>query len=58
MRHPAYEVTIQKINVAHLSMSQKVHVERLGYTGLSKKMDGIWNPYNLKSIGRIYTFAS
>ena len=27
-------------------------------TGLSKKMDGIWNRYNLKSTGRIYTFAS
>ena len=26
-------------------------------TGLSKKMDGIWNPYNLKSTGRIYTFG-
>ena len=26
-------------------------------TGLSKKMDGIWNRYNLKSTGRIYTFA-
>ena len=25
------------------------------YTGLSKKMDGIWNRYNLKSTGRIYT---
>ena len=23
------------------------------YTGLSKKMDGIWNRYNLKSTGRI-----
>ena len=28
-----------------------------GYTGLSKKMDGIWNRYNLKSTGRIYTFS-
>ena len=28
-----------------------------GYTGLSKKMDGIWNRYNLKSTGRIYTFG-
>ena len=28
-----------------------------GYTGLSKKMDGIWNRYNLKSTGRIYTFC-
>ena len=27
------------------------------YTGLSKKMDGIWNRYNLKSSGRIYTFG-
>ena len=24
--------------------------------GPSKKMDGIWNRYNLKSTGRIYTF--
>jgi len=30
----------------------------IGYnTGLSKKMDGIWNRYNLKSSGRIYTFG-
>ena len=28
-----------------------------GYTGSSKKMDGIWNRYNLKSTGRIYTFG-
>ena len=28
-----------------------------GNTGLSKKMDGIWNRYNLKSTGRIYTFC-
>ena len=27
------------------------------YTGLSKKMDGIWNRYTLKSTGRIYTFC-
>ena len=26
-------------------------------TGLSKKMDGIWNRYNLKSNGRICTFG-
>ena len=26
-------------------------------TGLSKKMDVIWNRYNLKSTGRIYTFG-
>ena len=27
------------------------------FTRLSKKMDGIWNRYNLKSNGRIYTFS-
>ena len=27
------------------------------FTGLSKKVDGIWNRYNLKSTGRIYTFG-
>ena len=30
---------------------------REAYTGLSKKMDGISNRYNLKSTGRIYTFG-
>ena len=30
---------------------------KINYTGLSKKMDGIWNRYNLKSTGRIYTFG-
>ena len=28
-----------------------------GNTGWSKKMDGIWDRYNLKSTGRIYTFG-
>jgi len=27
------------------------------YTGSSKKMDGIWSRYNLKSTRRIYTFG-
>ena len=31
--------------------------ERNEHTGLSKKMDRIWNRYNLKSTGRIYTFG-
>ena len=35
--------------------SHNIHVQL--YTGLSKKMDGIWNCYNLKSTGRIYTFG-
>jgi len=33
------------------------HAKHMRYTGLSKKMDGIWNRYNLKSTGRIYTFC-
>ena len=32
------------------------HVVSLN-TGLSKKMDGIWNRYNLISTRRIYTFG-
>ena len=31
--------------------------EPFSTTGSSKKMDGIWNRYNLKSTGRIYTFG-
>ena len=43
-------------------MIQKVQLHResgwrLTNTGLSKKMDGIWNRYNLKSTGQIYTFG-
>ena len=34
-----------------------IRTEKILYTGLSKKMDGIWNRYNLKSTGRIYTFG-
>jgi hypothetical protein len=30
----------------------------VSYTGSSKKMDGIWNRYNLKCTLGIYTFAS
>ena len=38
--------------------SDEVHsATRNQNTGLSKKMDGIWNRYNLKSTGRIYTFG-
>ena len=37
---------------------EKVTERRRKYnTGSSKKMDGIWNRYNLKSTGRIYTFG-
>ena len=48
--------------LSHLHTESKQLLSRINlstgtYTGLSKKMDGIWNPYNLKSIGRIYTFG-
>jgi len=32
-------------------------IHRVTNTGLSKKMDGIWKRYNLKSTGRIYMFG-
>ena len=35
----------------------KVRTFSGGSTGSSKKLDGIWNRYNLKSIGRIYTLT-
>ena len=43
-----------------VSLTSLLVLQRSGaayYTGLSKKMDGIWNRYNLKSTGRIYTFC-
>jgi hypothetical protein len=45
-----------------LSSLPCVYTKTLAYdtrvlnTGSSKKMDGIWNHYNLKSSRRIYTF--
>ena len=39
---------------AECSMSSDMEMSN---TGLSKKMEGIWNRYNLKSTGRIYTFG-
>ena len=49
-------------NVFYLNNSTRIFEEAIlaqlrRYTGLSKKMDGIWNRYNLKSTGRIYTFG-
>ena len=41
-------------------LAQSIYGSAVQYsatTGLSKKMDGIWNRYNLKSTGRIYTFC-
>ena len=34
-----------------------IHSIERSYTGSSKKMDGIWNRYNLKSTGWIYMFG-
>ena len=39
------------------TVTRSIVVLVLVRTGLSKKMDGIWNRYNLKSTGRIYTFG-
>ena len=39
------------------SMKKSLWTKRLCCTGSSKKMDGIWNRYNLKSTRRIYTFG-
>ena len=41
----------------YMDIYRKTSAETLSSTGLSKKMDGIWNRYNLKSTGRIYTFG-
>ena len=38
-------------------MIKKQNILKAHNTGLSKKMDGIWNRYNLKSTGRIYAFG-
>ena len=37
-------------------VTRVLHFAVVRNTGLSKKMDGIWNRYNL-STGRIYTFG-
>ena len=39
------------------SIFNKLERAQQYYTGSSKKMDGIWNRYNLKSTRRIYTFG-
>ena len=42
--------------ISHLELTT-AYVIRYQDTGSSKKMDVIWNRYNLKSTGRIYTFG-
>ena len=51
---------VNKVNLVHnlfLVYIFLIEAIPMYYTGLSKKMDGIWNRYNLKSTGRIYTFC-
>ena len=44
----------EDMSVNHIyGMCRSAHI----YTESSKKMDRIWNGYNLKSTGRIYTFG-
>ena len=45
------------VNKARTGLQIVVNTHMNRYTGLSKKMDGILNRYNLKSTGRIYTFG-
>ena len=47
----------QEPNIKTVSSGTRIQYTLPEYTGLSKKMDGIWNRYNLKSTGRIYTFG-
>ena len=53
--------SLQKNWCQYVKTSQnKLHCNQtpnLNNTGSSKKMDGIWNHYNLKSTGRICTFG-
>ena len=61
-------VNERNVSLIHLHCTVIIGEEKVFYyvtcklythlcTGLSKKMDGIWNRYNLKSTGRIYTFG-
>ena len=45
------------LNFKVMKRVQQAKWSGLWSTGLSKKIDGIWNRYNLKSTGRIYTFG-
>ena len=49
--------TFSVTKVVGKSSLGKPRRRRENNTGLSKKMDGILNRYNLKSTGRIYTFG-
>ena len=49
---PLFNVYPKRLNHSSLLWLRSPH-----YTGSSKKMDGIWNRYNLKGTRRIYTFG-
>ena len=55
LNYPAHSVKIHSLYKRHLHKLITGHSKVC--TGSSKKMDGIWNRYNLKSTGRIYTFG-
>ena len=55
-KHDELTYVLNKIQ----SLNKFVYLFRLHvyiYTGSSKKMDGIWNRYNLKSTKQSYTFG-
>ena len=49
---------IRNIYIAHFVYVCLWDLVLVTNTGSSKKMDGIWNRYNLKRTGRIYTFST
>ena len=52
-----YVASLLDLNIPNYKHTKKYIIFWLSNTGLSKKIDGIWNRYNLKSTGRIYTFG-
>ena len=55
--HPNAPMLKHSSKYCYLKIFTVKFLNNLHYTGLSKKVDGIWNRYNLKSTGRIYTFG-
>ena len=54
---PQANTTLHLSSLLNMAISHNSLPCFLCNTGLSKKMEGIWNRYNLKSTGRIYTFG-
>ena len=55
--HIEFIIQISQVYLRTESTARGPITEAKQNTGLSKKMDGIWNCDNLKSTGRIYTFG-